>query len=369
MKAKQFIATTLTVATVLGAIGIPNTETVSASPVTAGVPNVTAPVQALMPEEAVFHRDRETKALIRDMFDPSYYAAAYADLRLAYNIDDPNNLTQVQKDALWKHFWNGGIWEGRSCNANFNANVYASSYVDLQKAYGNDIIAYYIHYAKNAEAEERTITTVEAAVEAGITVHAVYSYSKGTEGVQYEWGPVLVDPVKIKQEEEAAKNPPVPSTPSDSDSTGNSGSVDENYAEGLNPYGVPYRGRCIQKDYEAWIAAGNAAEDYAPMPSLFLDSVAWTVAAGEFYADMPRADVYLALTTWNEDYLDYCRAHDNWEWETKYNEDYNEPEPVAPRQEDYLAQTDYEEDWDAWLETMPKIRDYCTDYTGPEAAL
>lgn len=368
---KRLIALTLALVTVFGSIGFTNTETVSAAPASTDISNATTPIKAPMPENAIFHKDRETKQLIYDMFDPSFYAAAYADLSLAFNIDDPYNLTQAQKDVLWKHFWNGGIWEGRTCNSEFNVNVYSSSYGDLQEAYGRDIIAYYIHYAKNAEEEERTITTVSAAIEANIPVYQVYSYEKGTVGVANEvfsYAP-LVDPVKIKQEEEAAKNPVVPSTPSDSNSSSNSGSVDDNYAEGNNPYGVPYRGRCIQKDYLAWLAAGNAAEDYVPMPSLFVDSFAWTVAANDFYNRMPDSEVYLLTTDWPEVKADYDSAYDEWLFYSTYDPNYNEPEPVAPDRNYYLAQTDFEEDWDAWMETMPKISDYCTDYTGPEAVL
>lgn len=372
---KRLVALTLALVTVFGSIGFTNTETVSAAPVATDLSNATKPIKAPMPDTAIFHRDRETKQMIYDMFDPSFYAAAYADLSLAFNIEDPYNLTQDQKDLLWKHFWNGGIWEGRTCNSEFNVNVYSSSYGDLQEAYGRDIIAYYIHYAKNAEAEERTITTVSAAIEANVPVYQVYSYEKGTVGVAnviVAYVP-LVDPVKIKQEEEAAKNPVVPSTPSDSNSSSSSSDskpvVDDNYAEGNNPYGVPYKGRCIQKDYLAWIAAGNAAEDYAPMPSLFVDSVGFVEAVNDFYARTPDTRVYLMLTDWDDVYSAYCIAHGDWEFQMKYTPGYNEPEPVCPNEREYLEQTDYYEDLEAWSHSQPHIRDFCPDYTGPEPVL
>ena len=48
--------------------------------------------------------------------------------------------------------------------------AYISAYPDLRNAFGDDLVAYYVHYANNGINENRKLITVDAATRAGITV-------------------------------------------------------------------------------------------------------------------------------------------------------------------------------------------------------
>ncbi|MCR4866881.1 MAG: hypothetical protein K5921_08155, partial [Lachnospiraceae bacterium] len=72
--------------------------------------------------------------------------------------------------ALFNHFVKFGIFEGRACCEGFNVAAYKSSYSDLQAAFGDDIVAYYVHYVTFGQTEKRALVTVEAAAAAGVTV-------------------------------------------------------------------------------------------------------------------------------------------------------------------------------------------------------
>ena len=169
----------------------------------------------------MFHTDKETKETIRKyVSDPAIHDAySYPDVAHAYGITDATNLTDEQVTKLWLHFWNSGIWCGRACNAEFNASVYASAYGDLQVAYGSDIISYYLHYANTGKNENRTITTVSAAIDAGIPIYdPIHSFRKGVEGVASEAGVsncALIDSAEVKaviEAEKANTNVSVPKT-------------------------------------------------------------------------------------------------------------------------------------------------------------
>ena len=61
------------------------------------------------------------------VFDADYYRSAYPDVAAAFG----NN-----KAALFNHFVNYGLREGRSCSADFNPQAYRAKYADLQQAFG-----------------------------------------------------------------------------------------------------------------------------------------------------------------------------------------------------------------------------------------
>ena len=48
--------------------------------------------------------------------------------------------------------------------------AYISAYPDLQNAFGDDLVAYYVHYANYGINENRKLTTIDAVTKAGITV-------------------------------------------------------------------------------------------------------------------------------------------------------------------------------------------------------
>lgn len=51
-----------------------------------------------------------------------------------------------------------------------NVFAYRSAYRDLQEAFGNNLVAYYVHYANNGMREGRAIITIEKVAKAGVTV-------------------------------------------------------------------------------------------------------------------------------------------------------------------------------------------------------
>ena len=80
------------------------------------------------------------------VFNPTYYANKYADLKKAFGTD---------ANKLFDHFINFGLQEGRQAISTFNVTAYKNRYADLQKAFGNDLPAYYRHYITNGKSEGR----------------------------------------------------------------------------------------------------------------------------------------------------------------------------------------------------------------------
>ena len=104
---------------------------------------------------------RSEKNLLSSFFDAEYYAEANPDVVKAYGN---------KKSRLFDHFVRYGVFEGRSANEEFNPGVYKACYADLENAFGDNIISYYGHYASFGKNENRELTTVEKAAEAGITL-------------------------------------------------------------------------------------------------------------------------------------------------------------------------------------------------------
>lgn len=80
------------------------------------------------------------------VFDPTYYANRYADLKAVYGT----NAAQ-----LWLHFKTYGMKEGRQAIDTFNVITYKARYSDLQIAFGNNLPMYYRHYCVNGKNEGR----------------------------------------------------------------------------------------------------------------------------------------------------------------------------------------------------------------------
>lgn len=79
-------------------------------------------------------------------FDAQYYYDKYPDLQAALGFDE---------DALYKHYLNYGLKEGRSGSEAFNCAVYKANYADLRKAFGKNFFAYCLHYETYGQAEGR----------------------------------------------------------------------------------------------------------------------------------------------------------------------------------------------------------------------
>lgn len=84
---------------------------------------------------------------VKDVFDASYYAGRYSDLKSAYGTDEA---------ALFNHFMTRGAYEGRVMSPILDVVAYRAAYADLNAAFGDDWNAYVNHYLTYGIAEKRT---------------------------------------------------------------------------------------------------------------------------------------------------------------------------------------------------------------------
>lgn len=103
-----------------------------------------------------------TISSLYELFDAEYYASENPDVVAVYG---------TSKKALYQHFVQYGMIEGRSISPDFNVNAYRCAYPDLQNAFGDDISKYYEHYFIFGQKENRTLVTTEACIASGITVY------------------------------------------------------------------------------------------------------------------------------------------------------------------------------------------------------
>ncbi len=103
-----------------------------------------------------------TKAALKTAFDADYYASKYPDIKAAYGTD---------KEAMFNHFLNYGMKEGRMMNAKFDPVAYTTAYPDIKAIIKeSDYSNAYIHYVTFGQKEGRTLTT-----NAAVTKKAVAS--------------------------------------------------------------------------------------------------------------------------------------------------------------------------------------------------
>ena len=134
------------------------------------------------------------KAMLKEMFDADYYAQLNPDVVEKYGND---------ADALFNHFVECGVFEGRTPSADFNVSAYASAYPDLQKKFGGDVVKYYKHYQSAGKAEGRNLTTVASCAKAGVNVYAMNSIT--STGVVAEAAPIMT-PATYNQVVAAVEN-------------------------------------------------------------------------------------------------------------------------------------------------------------------
>lgn len=79
-------------------------------------------------------------------FNASYYANKHQDV---YGTCGDN------AKALYDHFINSGMAEGRQSSAQFNISVYKANHQDLVDAFGDDLIKYYNHFIESGYNENR----------------------------------------------------------------------------------------------------------------------------------------------------------------------------------------------------------------------
>jgi len=84
------------------------------------------------------------------VFNPTYYANKYTDLKQAYGTNDKK---------LFEHFTKYGMKERRQAASNFNVDVYMANYPSLVTDYKKDYPAYYEHYCRFGYNEGRNAKT------------------------------------------------------------------------------------------------------------------------------------------------------------------------------------------------------------------
>ena len=88
------------------------------------------------------------------VYDFSYYVANSPDVLSAYTKKSVCGAL-VDDAAILRHFVRYGMAEGRRGNEAFDVYGYKTRYIDLRKAFGNDLKAYYTHYLKYGLKEGR----------------------------------------------------------------------------------------------------------------------------------------------------------------------------------------------------------------------
>lgn len=112
-------------------------------------------------QDAVTLMTTQQLSSIKGLFNAKDYATMYPDVV---------KVVGSSEDALWNHFITHGLSEGRALSKSFNVFAYKAAYKDLRDLFGDNLVAYYAHYAEVGQKENRTITTIQAAEKNGITV-------------------------------------------------------------------------------------------------------------------------------------------------------------------------------------------------------
>lgn len=94
-------------------------------------------------------------------FDAEYYYNTYSDLQMAVGYDEV---------ALYQHYLQYGLKEGRSGSAEFNCEMYMQNYPEMSPILGEDYIAYCLHYEQYGKNEGRNASGTIASVEAEVKV-------------------------------------------------------------------------------------------------------------------------------------------------------------------------------------------------------
>ena len=316
--------------------------------------------------------------ILRSLFNAKEYAKMYPDVAEAYK-GLINPLVFEQK--LFEHFINNGIWEGRQPSASFSVAAYASAYSDLKKAFGSHIVEYYKHYYNTTVIgnENRTITTVQKAQDAGIKVT---DFSGNTVAVD-EAGNIVTGE---KADEIAAEKNlgelmgsfkmPAPNVTVSADFNEETEEKEETQApsseDKKEPSAPVTPTKTFAEAYKEWLASepvGGSANVYyvwkcrKPKLADYADGRAFLAKKEAWEKEKPDYDAYLAKTAYADDYeawqsreprlADYMILIGNQTAEEKYNEDYEAWQELAPKPEDYIQYTSFEADYNAWLAAAP----------------
>ncbi len=89
------------------------------------------------------------------VYDPEYYLPRNGDVEKAFTKSTYGGVTMVDDSAVLRHFINYGMSEGRRGSEAFDVYSYKTRYLDLRKAYGSNLKAYYCHYLEYGMKEHR----------------------------------------------------------------------------------------------------------------------------------------------------------------------------------------------------------------------
>lgn len=313
--------------------------------------------------------------ILSSLFNAEEYAKMYPDVVEACK-GSLDLLTFEQK--LFYHFINIGIWEGRQPSESFSVAAYASAYSDLKKAFGSHIVDYYKHYYNTTVIgnENRTITTVQKAQDAGIKVTDFFGNTVAVDetgnivtgekadkiaaekNLGTPIGPVITTIPNVtvaddfNEETEDKKEPSVEDKKEPSAPVAPTKTFAEAYKEWLASEPVGGSANVM----ESWYAKEPDLADYADGRAFLAKNEAWE-------KEMPDYDAYLATTAYAFDYeawlveepklANYTILIGNQTAEEKYNEDYAAWQELAPKPEDYIMYTSFEADYKAWLAAAP----------------
>ena len=89
------------------------------------------------------------------VYDPGYYLSRNDDVEKAYTKVSGCGVTMLDDGAVLRHFIRYGMAEGRRGSEAFDVHGYKTRYLDLRKAFGKNLKAYYTHYLKYGLKERR----------------------------------------------------------------------------------------------------------------------------------------------------------------------------------------------------------------------
>lgn len=317
--------------------------------------------------------------ILRSLFNAEEYAKMYPDVAEACKPFDDGIFTFEQK--LFEHFINIGIWENRQPSESFSVAAYASAYSDLKKAFGSHIVEYYKHYYNTTVNgnENRTITTVQKAQDAGIKVT---DFSGNTVAVDEAGNIVTGEKAdKIVAEKNLGESirvsiTPIPNVTVSADFNEETEKEEETqtpFSEDKKEPSVPVAPtKTFAEAHKEWLAdkpvggSANVMESWKKRePNLadYADGRAFLAKKEAWEKEMPDYDAYLAKTAYASDYeawqarepklADYTILVGTDSAEKKYNEDYVTWQELAPKPEDYIQYTSFEADYNAWLAAAP----------------
>ena len=336
-------------------------------------------------KRAITESDRN---ILRSLFNAEEYAKMYPDVAEACK-GSLYLLTFEQK--LFEHFIHNGIWEGRQPSESFSVAAYASAYSDLRESFGSHIVEYYKHYYNTTVIgnENRTITTVQKAQDAGIKVT---DFSGNTVAVD-EAGNIVTGEKADKIAAEKNLGTPIGSVimptpkvsviadfneetekeetkaPSSEEKEETQAPSSEDKKEPSAPVAPT---KTFAEAYKEWLAdkpvggSANVMESWKrrePNLADYADGRAFLAKKEAWEKEMPNYDAYLATTAYASDYEAWQAKEPKLEYYTilignqtageKYDEDYATWQKLAPKPEDYIQYTSFEADYNAWLAAAP----------------